>query len=67
MGHVRAADRVDLLFLPRNRVNPIFAWRYRLFLYSSDTVAIHEEGDLVKSIERTYCLCWNEIIEHNDQ
>lgn len=59
MGHVRAADRVDLLFPLKNRVNPVFAWVYHLFLYSSDTIAIREEADLVKSAEKMmpYYLC----------
>lgn len=52
MGHVRAADRVDLLFPLRNRVNPVFAWVYYFFLYSSDTIAIREERNLVKSVEK---------------
>lgn len=62
MGHVRAADRVDLLFPPWNRVDPVFAWGYRLFLYSGDTIAIREKGNAVKSVERMmpYYLCGSE-------
>jgi len=55
MGRVRVADRVDLLFPPRNRVKPVFARGYRPLLYSSGAVRCAREEENREKYLRERC------------
>jgi len=63
MGRVRVADRVDLLFPPRNRVKPVFARGYRPLLYSSGSLrAGVRKSREIREGAMPYYLCeteWN--------